>query len=114
LPDAQAQVDQVFAQIDEGTKPPGVTAKSVLDEDLERRDRLQDIGLKKSYANWLLWLLAVQVAITNGVFITYAWAGEGWDVPDAVMAGWLGATVVELIGVVTVVTRYLFPRRDQQ
>lgn len=81
-------------------------------DDLERQDRSQDIGLKKRYASWLLTLLSGQIAVTNLVFVVYAWAGRGWDVPDGVVLGWLAATVVELIGVVAIVVHHLFPRRD--
>jgi hypothetical protein len=80
-------------------------------QDLDRADRYQNIVLKRSYARSLLFLLAAQVAAANVVFVIYAWVGQDWRVPENVMIGWLGATVVELIGVVTVVTRHLFPSR---
>lgn len=89
----------------------GITSKSRLDE-LDHRDRAQDIGLKKAYAKRLIWLLTAQMAFTNLVFFIYAWAGLDWRVPQNVMIAWLAATVVELIGVVTVVVHHLFPRRD--
>jgi hypothetical protein len=79
---------------------------------LAGEDHRQDIKLKKSYARTFLWLVSAQLAMADLVFIAYAWAGRGWNLPTSVIEVWLGATLVELIGVVLVVTRYLFPRRD--
>jgi hypothetical protein len=75
-------------------------------------DHWQDIKLKKKYANWLLWLVTIQLVVADGVFIAYAWAGESWHLQASVIQVWLVATLVELIGVALVITRYLFPRRD--
>ncbi len=75
-------------------------------------DRWQDIQLKKAYAKWLLILVAAQMIVADAVFIAYAWAGNGWHIEASVIQIWLGATLVELIGVTLVITRYLFPRRD--
>ena len=81
-------------------------------DDLTRTDWKQDIGLKRLYARGLLILLGLQMVTSNVIFVLYAARGMGWKVPESVMIGWLSAMVVELIGVVAVVTRYLFPRRD--
>jgi hypothetical protein len=76
-------------------------------------DHWQDIQLKKTYARWLLRLVALQLLITDAVFIAYAWAGRQWELDTSVIQVWLASTLVELIGVALVITRYLFPRRDQ-
>ena len=75
-------------------------------------DLRQDITLKRQYAKWLLILVAAQLFVADLVFVVYAWVGEGWDLSGGVIEIWLAATLVELIGVALVVTRYLFPRRD--
>jgi hypothetical protein len=77
-------------------------------------DHFQDIKLKKKYANWLLWLITIQLVVADAVFITYAWEGKHWQLEAGVIQVWLVATLVELIGVALVITRYLFPRRDRQ
>jgi hypothetical protein len=77
-------------------------------------DHWQDIQLKKSYAKWLLLLVAGQLVLADVVFVAYAWAGANWKLDSGVIEVWLGATIVELVGVVLVITRYLFPRRDRQ
>jgi hypothetical protein len=80
--------------------------------ELARQEKQQDIALKKTYARNLLRLMYGQVLVANVVFIVYAWAGKDWAIDPSVMHFWLTATVVQIIGVVYVVTRYLFPRRD--
>jgi hypothetical protein len=77
-------------------------------------DHFQDIKLKKKYANWLLWLITVQLIVADAVFIVYAKEGEHWRLDAGVIQVWLVTTLVELIGVALVITRYLFPRRDRQ
>jgi hypothetical protein len=73
----------------------------------------QDRELKLSYATWLRRLLAAQLAIADLVFVAYAWAGREWHLDPAVIDIWLGATVVQVVGIVLVVTRHLFPQRDR-
>jgi hypothetical protein len=77
-------------------------------------DHFQDIKLKKKYANWLLWLITIQLVVADTVFVVYAAKGKHWDLEPSVIQIWLIATLVELIGVALVITRYLFPRRDRQ
>jgi hypothetical protein len=91
-----------------------ITELPALLQNLPEKDHWQDIRLKRIYALTLLIALGVQVAIADGVFVAYAWAGADWKLTPAVINVWLGATVVQVIGVVLVVTRYLFPRRDNQ
>jgi hypothetical protein len=76
------------------------------------RDLEQDIELKKTYARTLLTAMLLQLAIADAVFVTYAWAGAHWRLTATVINVWLVGTLVEVIGVVLVVTRYLFPRRE--
>lgn len=79
---------------------------------LRHRDFEQDIILKRRYANILLWAMIGQVAAADVVFILYAHFGAHWKLSGSVINVWLGATLIEVIGVVLVVTRYLFPHRD--
>lgn len=72
----------------------------------------QELDLRREYASRLLKLLAVELVVTNAVFIAFAWAGKGWNLETAVIDVWLGATVIQVVGVVAVVTRHLFPQRD--
>jgi hypothetical protein len=78
---------------------------------LNERDIGQDIALKKKYATTLLWIMGVQIAVADVVFILYAQWGVDWHVEPTVMQFWLSATVVEVLGIVLVVTKYLFSAR---
>ncbi|HEX2096357.1 MAG TPA: hypothetical protein VHF50_03200 [Solirubrobacterales bacterium] len=81
-------------------------------EELERAHLQQDLELKERYGKWLLWLVTGQLIVADIVFALYFIVGVHWDLPEGVIYVWLATTLVELVGVVTVVTRYLFPRRD--
>jgi hypothetical protein len=81
-------------------------------EELERAHLQQDLELKKRYGNRLLRLVTIQLAIADIVFVLYFIVGVHWKLPEGVIYVWLVTTLVELVGVATVVTRYLFPRRD--
>lgn len=79
---------------------------------LERLFAEQEHGLRQSYADWILRILGAQFFVADVVFIAFAWAGRRWDLPPGVIEVWLAATVVQVLGVVAVVTRHLFPSRD--
>jgi hypothetical protein len=105
------------AGISDETIERGLTLEGVDPHDheaLKGLDHWQDILLKKSYATALLRLVTAQLVVADAVFIAYAWAGEHWRLEAGVIQFWLGATLVELIGVALVITKYLFPRRDQR
>jgi glutathione S-transferase len=72
----------------------------------------QEHGLRQRYADWILWLLGAQFVVADAVFVAFAWAGWGWELTPGVIEVWLAATVVQVVGVVAVVTRHLFPNRD--
>jgi hypothetical protein len=117
LPDEEARaeverLDEIFATLGEGGGPSSKARRKESLDDLAVVDLRQDIRLKKTYAERLVRLMTGQVIFTNLVFVVYAAAGPGWDVPAEVMIAWLGSTVVELVGVTAIVTRYLFPPRD--
>ena len=81
-------------------------------DELERAHLQKDLELKERYGNRLLRLVTVQLIVADVVFVLYFIIGVHWDLPEGVIYVWLVTTLVELVGVATVVTRYLFPRRD--
>ena len=81
---------------------------------LKARRIVLELDLRSKYAKGLLYLLGLQLVAANVVFCIYAAIGKHWRLDDGVIQVWLAATVVQMVGVVTVVTRYLFPRRDNQ
>jgi hypothetical protein len=81
--------------------------------ELKREYAKQEIELRRNYAVALLLILALQIVAADVVFWVFAETGDHWHLSDGVIQIWLAAAVVEVIGVVTVVTRHLFPRRDR-
>ncbi|MBS1861985.1 MAG: hypothetical protein JSS68_09765 [Actinobacteria bacterium] len=82
--------------------------------ELRRLFAEQEHGLRQGYGDWILWILGLQFAVADVVFVTFAWAGKRWDLPPEVIEVWLAATVVQIVGVVAAVTRHLFPSRDER
>jgi len=81
---------------------------------LERLFAEQEHGLRQSYADWILRIVGAQFFVADVVFVTFAWAGRRWDLPPEVIEVWLAATVIQVVGVVAIVTRHLFPSRDRR
>lgn len=69
---------------------------------------LNDLDLKRKVGNWILILMLVQVGVADVVFVVYGIC-NGFHIPAAAITGWLGATVIEVISVVVIITQYLFP-----
>lgn len=85
-------------------------------QEIEMRHRFaeQEYELRRNYAWGILALLGFQFVVANVVFVAFAWAGKHWDLSTAVIDVWLAATVVQVVGIVLVVTRHLFPDRDKK
>jgi hypothetical protein len=80
--------------------------------ELKRMFAEQEYELRKTYARRILILLFAQFLIADAIFVTFAWAGVNWELSAAVIDVWLAATAVQVVGIVLVVTRNLFPERD--
>lgn len=99
------------------TEPQEVGPAQTLDAyDAERRrldnKRASDrISFRKVYAYALLGVMAGQLVIADAVFVIYGYANH-WRVPVSAIQVWLAATVVEVIGVVLVIVKSLFPPGD--
>lgn len=72
-----------------------------------------EVDLMEKYGRWLLNILVGQLFVADLGFFLYAWLGKHWRVEASIMQVWLSATVVEVIGMVYVVTKYLFPERGR-
>ena len=67
--------------------------------------------LQWRYGVALLWVLVIQVFAADIIFVFVASSNKfKWAVPTAIMNLWIGATVVQVIGIVAIVIRYLFPK----
>ncbi len=80
---------------------------------LQRMFAVQEHELRQSYADWIIRVLGAQLFVADLVFVALAWAGWNWELSSGVIEVWLAATVVQVVGVVAIVTRHLFPNRDR-
>lgn len=80
--------------------------------ELKRKFAEQEYDLRRTYARGVILLLTGQFLLADAVFVVFAWAGKRWDLSTAVIDVWLAATVIQVVGIVLVVTRNLFPDRD--
>lgn len=78
------------------------------EEGLSHRKRLNEVKLHNRVGNGALILMFGQVLIADAAFYIYGFA-NGWEIPTAAITTWLGATVVQVIGVVLVIVKNLFP-----
>jgi hypothetical protein len=99
----------VQAEILKADSPPRPTDKLDADRRKVGVDRARaDLKLSKVVGYGALGLMAGQVLIADTAFFLYGF-GNDWNVPAAAMDAWLTAAVIQVIGVVLVITRYLFP-----
>jgi hypothetical protein len=78
-------------------------------EKLEGDDFEQLIRLKRVYGIGILGLMFLQLAVINATFLLYAAMGYDWAPPSKVMQIWLVVTFAQVVSVVVVITRSLFP-----
>lgn len=74
----------------------------------ELKSQRSDLTLRVIYARALLLAMIAQVALADWFFWKYMLAFE-FRAPEKTMIAWLAGGVVEIIGLVFVITRYLFP-----
>lgn len=100
----RVEVPEEYMFLDEQERVQGLTLRRLFAE--------QEHRLRQKYADWIIWLLGAQFVIVDAVFVAVAWAGWGWELMPGVIEVWLAATVVQVVAVVAIVTRHLFPSRD--
>jgi hypothetical protein len=74
----------------------------------EYRRGEQDIVNRKRIADWAIGGMVAQIVIANVVFIVYALT-KGASLPVGALQAWLASTVIQVVGVVIIITQYLFP-----
>lgn len=68
----------------------------------------QDLNLRRMVARWSIGFVCAQLIASNGFFGWYLWFNN--IAPDPkVMIAWLTSSVIEVIGIVAVIARSLFP-----
>lgn len=76
---------------------------------VERQKQKVDLTLQRLVGYGGVALVLIQLGIANWVFIKYA-DHKGWaDIPTGAIQAWLGATVVQVVALVLVIARSVFP-----
>lgn len=85
------------------------------DDEKKRSDKLKnddfeaDIDLKKKYAKWLIGVMIVQLLIMNLVFALVGFKMMEYN--DFILHLYISGTLLELFGLVLVITKYLFKKQ---
>lgn len=116
-PESGAQLDDsdsssVPTQDYEESTSAGLAAVALRQQQLKLKQRKQDMKLRRFLAICAIWLVIAQVAVANILFSVYL-AHNVYDPDSAVLIAWLSATVVEVVGILWVIARNLFPYRDK-
>lgn len=79
---------------------------------LKLRAREQDVGLKRLLA-WVAISAVILQLLVADAFLAYYVLWDTTNPSDTVLIAWLSASVVEVIGIVAIVARNLFPNRTK-
>lgn len=79
------------------------------EEEAKTKDLEALTELKQRYEKWILILMGAQLAVVNAGFLLYAWLGYDFRPPENIVQVWLVATFVQIVSVVVVITKSLFP-----
>jgi hypothetical protein len=78
------------------------------EDGLSRRKRQNEVKLHSRVGNGALALMVAQLFIADTAFYIYGFK-NGWNIPTAAITTWLAATVIQIVGVVLVIAKNLFP-----
>jgi hypothetical protein len=78
------------------------------DRRLETARKRSDLKMVKIVGYGALTAMALQIVAADAGFYLYGHA-YSWRIPSEAIIGWLTTTVVQIVGVVLVITNYLFP-----
>lgn len=96
------------AQADEYLKHASFPPEPTSFDGLNRQKRKNEVDLHRRVGNGALLLMVVQLLIADTAFYIYGFE-NGWEIPTAAITTWLGATVIQIVGVVLVIAKNLFP-----
>jgi hypothetical protein len=86
----------------------GVQTHPASFEGLRRQKRQNEVDLHRRVGNGALALMVGQLLIADTAFYLYGFK-NGWHIPTAAITSWLAATVIQIVGVVLVIAKNLFP-----
>lgn len=88
--------------------------QAMTDDEIQTANEQLKLKLRRGIAIFAGLTAILQVVCADVVFILYAQRGMHWRLPVAAIEAWLGATVIQVIGVVLVITRSLFPSQKDE
>jgi hypothetical protein len=91
--------------------PTGPTGPAAVEDEIERarkRNATTDSRLREWLGYGAIAGAGLQLASANVAFYLYA-IHKAFDIPPEVIIGWLTATVAQVVGIVLVIAKYLFP-----
>ncbi len=80
-------------------------ARSLADAEADRAH--QQNHLRERFFAWTRWVVAGALSANFGIFSAYM-VSQWHHVSDQVMIAWIGATVIEVLGVALIIAKYLF------
>jgi hypothetical protein len=86
----------------------GVHAHRASFDGLNRQKRKNEVDLHRRVGNGALLLMVAQLVVADAAFYLYGFE-NGWQIPTAAITAWLAATVIQIVGVVLVIAKNLFP-----
>lgn len=106
----RAEVDQLVKKLAERLADSEKPEKSLPPEEEKLKDKewRDDIRLKRLYGLVLPLVMVTQIAIADWIFYLYG-SRHDWQIPVAAISSWLGAVVVQVVGIVVIIARHLFP-----
>ncbi|WP_182359589.1 hypothetical protein [Tomitella gaofuii] len=99
---AEPQSEQPTATFDEANE----SAREAL-----KRKR-QDNKQRGHFYSWATWVAVGCISGNFGIFVAYMCSQWG-RISDTVMVAWISATIVEVIGIVVIIAKYLFHHDDE-
>lgn len=111
----ESMVPQMRPQVQPHHSTPDGENAALRKLDAKNTRREQENQLRKEVATWSLWFVLTQLVITNTTIVAYivTMLVLKQYVPTEVLITWLSSTIVEIVGILWVIARSLFPFHDR-
>ncbi len=108
-PDPPSSPGSVQEQVEKANPPPAPKDKLEEDRREAASERLKvSVRLAKLIGYGALIAVVIQVALADVAFFWYGFAND-WKIPAGAISAWLAAIVIQVVGVVLVVAKDIFP-----
>ena len=102
-------IGSVERKLERANPPPALKDRLEADRRQVVVDRARsDLKLSKWVGYGAMALVVGQIVVADKAFFDYGHA-YAWRIPVTAISAWLGAIVIQIVGVVLVITKYLFP-----